>query len=125
MLSQRVTVDSPPRTGDPQLECPGEPVEPGSPGTSPTPIYHDPHPPFETDGRGRVVWSNSSGQARLRSRSSPSVQPRMSSNDETDVTREKENSGMAGPGIEIGDGGNGEQEAGVGGAMAGVQRPIP
>lgn len=35
---------------------------------SPTPVYHNPNPPFATDGRGRVVWSNSNrGQIKPRS----------------------------------------------------------
>ena len=85
-----------------------------TPVTPPTPIYHDPHPPFETDGRGRVVWSNSSQQARLRSRSLPPLQRRKSGNDETSTTKDKEGDGVVGPGIETeicgtadGDGGGG------------------
>jgi len=100
--------DSPPRT---EVSQPGvsegsvEPTGNAIPGRSPTPIYHDPHPPFETDGRGRVVWSNSSEQARLRSRSVP-VQPRKSDGNETGVTSEKDSCGDIGPGIRTGDGGN-------------------
>lgn len=29
---------------------------------APNPVYHNPNPPFATDGRGRVVWSNRSGR---------------------------------------------------------------
>jgi len=78
----------------------GEPSGDVTPVTPPTPIYHDPRPPFETDGRGRVVRSNSSQQARLRSRSSPSLQRRKFSNGETNTTREKEVNEVPGPGIE-------------------------
>ena len=119
--SYRTAAGAPPRIEISQPEGSREPVELfGSitPGTSPTPIYHDPRPPFETDGRGRVVWSNSSEQARLRSRSSPPVQLRKSSSDETGIIREKENGEATGPGIETGVG-NG-QETGVGGTSAGV-----
>ena len=72
-----------------------------TPATSPTPVYHDPHPPFETDGRGRVVWSNSSEQIQLQSRSSPQAK---SSDYEASAIREKENSGATGPEIKAGDG---------------------
>ena len=71
----------------------------GTPETPPTSIYHDPYPPFETDGRGRVVRSNPSQQARLRSRSSPPAQPRKSSNDETNDVKEK-NDPVARPGTQ-------------------------
>jgi len=118
-VSYRAAADSPPRIEVSQPEVSGESAEPPgdvTPGTSP-PIYHDPHPPFETDGRGRVVWSNSSEQARLRSRSSPPVQPRKPANDETSVV--KENVGVTDLGIEaVGRGGG--QETGVEGATTGV-----
>ena len=129
----RATADSPPRIEVSQPEGSRGSIEPrgdgtGTPEACPTPIYHDPHPPFETDGRGRVVRSNSSGQVRLRSRSSPPVQSRKSSNDETNVTREKENGRTAGPTIEIGGGGHahgsgddsGDGDAGVEGTVAEV-----
>ena len=57
-------------------------------------MYHDPYPPFETDGRGRVVWSNSSEQIQLQLWSSPQV---TSSNDGASAMREKENGGATGP----------------------------
>lgn len=122
-----MVVDSPPRIevsqpegSDGSVEPPGDAIT----GRSSTPIYHDPHPPFETDGRGRVVWSNSSEQARLRSRSSPPVQlHRKPSNDETGAANEKENCGITGPGIRSGDAtdvtGDG-QGTGVEGATAGA-----
>jgi hypothetical protein len=94
--------DSPPRIS----EGSGEPSGNAIPERSPTPIYHDPRPPFETDGRGRVVWSNSSEQARLRSLSSPPAQPRKSDEEETGVTSEKDNCGVIGPGIRTGNDGD-------------------
>ena len=134
MVLHGAAVDSPPRTEVSRSEVSERPVEP--PGDAiaerpPTPIYHDPHPPFETDGRGRVVWSNSGEQLRLRSLSSPPVQLRKSNN-ETSVTSERENRGVIGPGMRVGDGANtganddsnanggGLQETGVEGATAGV-----
>ena len=106
----------------PQREGPEGPVEPSGDATPATPltqVYHDPHPPFETDGRGRVVWSNSSQQ--FRSRSSPPVQLRKTSNDETNVTRDKENDGTTGAVIYsnancAGDSVCCDKETGVGGA---------
>jgi hypothetical protein len=115
----RMIADSPPQieTSQPEGSCELEPPGDETSGT-PTPIYHDPHPPFETDGRGRVVWSNSSEQIRLQSRPPPPVK---SNNNETSVRREKENGGATGPGVEAGDSsntvGNGDgQETGVEGA---------
>ena len=96
-----VVANASPVIGVSQPEGSGGPVElsgTATPETPATPIYHDPHPPFETDGRGRVVWSNANQQARLRSRSSPPVPPQKSSNDETSATRDKDNDGAAGPG---------------------------
>ena len=101
--------DLPPRIEVSQPEVSEGSIEPSGnaiPGRSPTPIYHDPHPPFETDGRGRVVWSNSSERARLRSRSSPPVQLRKSDDDETGVTSEKDNCGAIGLGIRTRDDGD-------------------
>lgn len=86
--------DMPPRIEIPQPDGSGEPVAlfgETTPAMPSPPIYHDPRPPFETDGRGRVVWSNSSQQAQLRK----------SSDDETRSTRDKENDEptATGPGI--------------------------
>jgi len=119
----RVVADSPPRIDVSQPECPRGSIEPprdATPGTPPTPIYHDPHPPFETDGRGRVVWSNSSEQARLRSRSSPPVQPPKSANDETSGMREKENGRAADPRLETRGCGNGDCNGDEDGGADGV-----
>lgn len=99
--------DPPPRIEASQPEGSGESGEPcgnTTPGTSPTAIYHDPNPPFETDGRGRVVWSNSSEQARLRLRPSQPVQPQKSGNDEATITRGRENGNATSQGTETGDG---------------------
>ena len=120
--------DPPPRIEVSEPEVPEGSIEPSGnaiPGRSPTPIYHDPHPPFETDGRGRVVWSNSSEQARLRSGSSPSVpHPRKSNNEETSVTSEKENCGANGPGIHIGNEGNADADINGGGQGTDVESVI-
>jgi hypothetical protein len=105
IVLDRMIVDSPPqiKVSQPSGSCGSEePSGEATPATPPIPIYHDPHPPFETDGRGRVVWSNSSEQIRLQSRSSL---PAKSSNDETTTMREKESGGAAGPEVETGDGG--------------------
>lgn len=129
----RGAADSPPRTQASQPEGSGEAVElceGATPGRSSTPIFHDPHPPFETDGRGKVVWSNSSEQARLRSGSSPPVAPRKSSIDDTSASREKESVEGAGTGIETeggshasydGSGDGDGQGTGVEGETAGVR----
>lgn len=99
----RTAADSPlqaevsqPEESEGHAEPPGD----ATPASPPTSIYHDPHPPFETDGRGRVVWSNSNQQARLRSRSSPPLQRQKSGNDGTSVTRSKEGDGIVGPGTD-------------------------
>ena len=113
---------SPPRTEASQPQVPEWSVEqPGDAilGRSPSPIYHDPHPPFETDGRGRVVWSNSSEQARLRSLSSPPVQSRKPEEEEG-VTGEKDNHGAIGPGIRTGD--SGDTDANVDSNVGGCGR---
>jgi hypothetical protein len=39
--------------------------------TPPEPVYHNPNPPFATDGRGRVVWSNRGNQAHNATAGSP------------------------------------------------------
>ena len=133
MILHAATADSASQIEDSQSEVSERSVEPSedvTPERPPTPMYHDPHPPFETDGRGRVVWSNSGEQLRLRSRSSPPPQLRKS-NDGTGITGERENCGATGPGIRAGDGGdagangdsngNGDRhETGVKGATAGV-----
>lgn len=116
--------DSPPRIEVSQPEVSEGPVESSGdmiPGRSSTSIYHDPHPPFETDGRGRVVWSNSGEQSRLRSRSSPPVQPRKSNDGETVVTSEKEDCGATGPGIRTGGGGNVDANGNGGGREVSVE----
>lgn len=134
VVLHRATADSPPRTEGSQPESSEGSTEMSgdvTPGRSPTPVYHDPHPPFETDGRGRVVWSNSSEQARLRSASSPpAVHPRKSSNEETNVTSEKENCGANGPGIFTGNEGNADADAdangsGQGTVVEGVTTEVP
>ena len=120
----RAVADHTPRTEILQPDGSGESAEQcgnTTPGRAPTPVYHDPHPPFETDGRGRVVWSNSGEQARLRSLSSPTIQPQKSSVDEMGVTREKENGVIGDSGHACGNGDGAGQETGVEDATAGVQ----
>lgn len=124
VVLHRATADSPLRVEVSQPES-SEGSGDAIPGRPPTPIYHDPHPPFETDGRGRVVWSNSSEQARLRSGSSPPVHSRKSGNEETGVAGEKENCGAIGPGIMIGDGGDVDVDAGQGTDVEGVVTGVP
>jgi len=127
-LERLPEADAPPRIDVSQPEDPrgsAESPEEATPRRASTPVHHDPHPPFETDGRGRVVWSNSSEQAPLRSRSSPPVQPRKSSNDETTVTMEKENCGATSPEAAVGgcggdNNGDGGRETGAEGAATGV-----
>lgn len=80
--------------------------EAATPATPPTPPYHDPHPPFETDGRGRVVGSNSSQQ--LRSWSSPPVPPRKSGNNETNIVKDKESERATDSGVCSNSGSNGD-----------------
>ena len=57
------------------------------------------------------MWSNSSQQARLRSRSSPPVQSRKSDDDETGITSQKDDYGVIGPGIRTEDGGDADVNA--------------
>ena len=119
--SPRTEEVSQPQVSEASTEQPGHAIL----GRSPSPIYHDPHPPFETDGRGRVVWSNSSEQARLRSRSSPPMQSRKPDDEGAGVTSEKDNHGVIGPGIRTGDGvdtdANVDSDGGGCGREAGVE----
>lgn len=94
------------------------------PDIPPTPIHHDPHPPFETDGRGRVVWSNSSQS--LRSRSSPPAPLRRSGDGEVNAIRGKENDGTAGRGVRDGLGNNGDADSrGQGVRTGGMAAEVP
>jgi hypothetical protein len=60
-----VSAEGPEPTSSVVAEAPGE--------EGPNEVYHNPNPPFATDGRGRVVWSNrgerdGSGQAQAQNR---------------------------------------------------------